>query len=117
MKILLSSIPATGHFNPILVAARILKEAGHETAIYTSVVFRDKIERAGLRFIPLPEEADQVVRDFIVSFLDKHKVTPAPEEMVKAFTGAFINPMISQFRGMQTILKEFPAEVVIHETS
>jgi UDP:flavonoid glycosyltransferase YjiC (YdhE family) len=117
MKILLASIPATGHFNPILVAARILKEAGHETAIYTSVVFRDTIERAGIRFIPLPEDADQGVRDFIASFLDKHKVTPGPEEMVKAFTGAFITPMISQFRGLQTILKEFPAEVVIHETS
>jgi UDP:flavonoid glycosyltransferase YjiC (YdhE family) len=117
MKILLASIPATGHFNPILVAARILKEAGHETGIYTSVVFRDKIERAGVQFIPLPEDADQGVRDFIASFLEKHKVTPCPEEMVKGFTGAFINPMISQFRGLQTILKGFPAEVVIHEMS
>jgi UDP:flavonoid glycosyltransferase YjiC (YdhE family) len=117
MKILLSSIPATGHFNPILVAARILKEAGHDPAIYTSVVFRDNIERAGIRFIPLPQEADHGVRDFIASFLEKHKVTPGPEEMLKGFTGAFLNPMISQFRGLQAILKEFPAEVVIHEMS
>src|SRR5258708_7339904 len=117
MKILLASIPATGHFSPILVAARILKEAGHETAIYTSVVFRDKIEKAGIRFIPLPEDADQGVRDFIASFLEKHKVAPGREERVKAFTGIFINPMISQFRGLQAILKEFSAEVVIHETS
>src|SRR5882757_1606500 len=100
MKILLASIPATGHFNPILVAARILKEAGHETAIYTSVVFRDKIERAEVRFFPLPEDADQGVRDFIASFLEKHKVTPGPEELVKAYTGVFIDPMISQFRGV-----------------
>ena len=115
MKILLASIPATGHFNPILVAARILKEAGHETAIYTSVRFRDRIERAGVRFIPLPEDADQGVRDFIASLLEKHKVTPGLEEMVKGFTGAFINPMISQFQGLQANLKEFDAEVVIHE--
>ena len=117
MKILLASIPATGHFNPILVAARILKEAGHETAIYTSVVFRDKIEKAGVRFFPLPEDADQGVRDFIASFLEKNKVTPGPEEMVRALTGLFINPMISQFRGLQAILKGFPAEVVIHGTA
>src|SRR5215469_159035 len=117
MKILLASIPATGHFNPILVAARILKEAGHETAIYTSVMFRDKIEKAGVRFFPLPEDADQGVRDFIASFLEKNKVTPGPEEMVRALTGLFINPMISQFRGLQAILKGFPAEVVIHGTA
>jgi UDP:flavonoid glycosyltransferase YjiC (YdhE family) len=117
MKILLASIPATGHFNPILVAARILKEAGHETAIYTSVVFRERIEGAEVRFFPLPEDADQGVRDFIASFFEKHKVTPAPEELVKAYTGVFISPMISQFRGLQAILKEFCPDVVIHETS
>ncbi len=117
MKILLASIPAAGHFNPILVAARILKEAGHETAIYTSLVFRDKIERAEVRFFPLPEDADQGVRDFIASFFEKHKVTPGREELVKAYTGVFIHPMISQFRGLQTILKEFCPDVVIHETS
>ena len=117
MKILLASIPATGHFNPILVAARILKEAGHETAIYTSLVFRDKIERAEVRFFPLPEDADEGVRDFIASFFEKHKVTPGPEELVKAYSGVFINPMISQFRGLQAILKEFCPDVVIHETS
>ena len=116
MKILLASIPAAGHFNPILVAARILKEAGHETAIYTSVVFRDKIERAEIAFFPLPEDADQGVRDFIATFFEKHKVTPGPEELLKVYTGVFINPMTSQFRGLQAILKEFCPDVVIHET-
>ena len=71
MKILLASIPSTGHFNPVLVAARILKEAGHETAIYSSVVFRDQIERAGVRFFPLPEDADQGVRGFVGIFSRK----------------------------------------------
>ena len=63
MKVLLVCIPVTGHFNPILVAARILKEAGHETAIYTSVIFRDKVEKARIRFMPFPEDADQGMRD------------------------------------------------------
>jgi hypothetical protein len=117
MKILLASIPATGHFNPIFVAACMLKEAGHETGIYTSVIFRDKIEKAGVRFFALPENADQGWRDLAASILEKHKVTPSPEEMVKLWTSVFVNPMISQFRGLQAVLKEFPAEVVIHETS
>src|ERR1700749_261789 len=68
MKVLLASTPFTGHFNPILVAARILKDAGHETAIYTSVIFRERIERERIRFMPLPEEADQGVRDRTASF-------------------------------------------------
>jgi UDP:flavonoid glycosyltransferase YjiC (YdhE family) len=117
MKILLASVPATGHFNPILVAAHRLKEAGHETAIYTSVIFRDRIEKAGIRFFALPEEADQRARDVLVSHLEKHKVTAGTEEMTKTMTSFFVNPMISQFRGLRAILKQFPAEVVIHETT
>jgi UDP:flavonoid glycosyltransferase YjiC (YdhE family) len=116
MKVLLASIPMTGHFNPILVAARILKESGHETAIYTSIIFRDKIEKTGIHFIPLPEDADQGVRDLIASFLTKHKVTAGLEDILKVFQGIFVDPMISQYRGLQSTLKEFPADVVIHET-
>jgi MGT family glycosyltransferase len=116
MKVLLASIPLTGHFNPTLAAAQTLKESGHETAIYTSIIFRERIEEAGIRFIPLPEDADQGVRDFVASFLSKHKVAAAPEDIVRAFERVFVAPMISQFRGLQRALKEFPAEVVIHET-
>jgi UDP:flavonoid glycosyltransferase YjiC (YdhE family) len=117
MKILLASMPSTGHFNPVLVAANILKEAGHETAIYSSVVFRDQIEGAEVRFFPLPEDADQGVRDFATSFFEKHKVTQGPDELLEVFTGVFLDPMISQYRGLQRILKEFCPDVVIHETS
>jgi len=117
MKILLASIPATGHFNPILVAARMLKDAGHETAIYTSVIFREKVEKAGIRFIALPEDADQGVRDFIASFFEKNKVTPGPEEAVKVLTDVMVNPMIPQYHGLRATLKKFPAELVIYETT
>jgi MGT family glycosyltransferase len=116
MKALLASIPLTGHFNPILSTARILKESGHDTAIYTSIVFRERVEEAGIRFIPLPEEADQGVRDFMASFLSKHKVRPSPEDIVIAFERTFVAPMISQYRGLQQALEDFQADVIVHET-
>jgi MGT family glycosyltransferase len=116
MKALLASIPLTGHFNPILSTARILKESGHDTAIYTSVIFRNRVEDAGIRFLPLPEQADQRVRDFMAFFLSKHKVRPGPEDIVRAFEATFVAPMISQYRGLQEALRDFPADIVVHET-
>ncbi len=92
MKILLASIPATGHFNPVLVAARILKEAGHETAIYTSVVFRDKIERARYDSFLFPKTPIRVCATSSHSFWKSMWVTPGPEGIVKAYTGVFIKP-------------------------
>jgi hypothetical protein len=117
MKILLASVPATGHFNPLLVAARHLKKAGHETAIYTSVLFREKIEAAGVRFFPLPKKADQDVRDRIAKFLERHKYTPVPEKMMELLKAFSVDPMLAQFRELQQILKKFPADLVVHETS
>jgi hypothetical protein len=46
MKILLASIPATGHFNPILVAAQILKEAGSTRISLQESVYPISMEAA-----------------------------------------------------------------------
>ncbi|HEY1946215.1 MAG TPA: hypothetical protein VGG97_04360 [Bryobacteraceae bacterium] len=73
MKVLLASIPATGHFNPLLVVARILKKTGHESVIYTSKLFRDNTEAAEVPFFPLPQEADQAVLDKIAYFLKRNR--------------------------------------------
>jgi hypothetical protein len=35
------------------------------------------------------------VRDLIASFLSKHKVTAALEDILKVFQGIFVDPMIS----------------------
>ncbi|HEY4049118.1 MAG TPA: nucleotide disphospho-sugar-binding domain-containing protein [Acidobacteriaceae bacterium] len=117
MKVLLASIPATGHFNPLLVVARILKKAGHETAFYTSTLFRESIEAAGSRFFPLPHEADQGVLDTIARFLKQHVYAPGLEGQRDGFKGIFVDPMPAQFRGLQEVLKEFPADLIVHETS
>jgi UDP:flavonoid glycosyltransferase YjiC (YdhE family) len=116
MKVLLASIPATGHFNPLLVVAGILKKAGHETAFYTSALFRDKIEAAGSRFFPLPHEADQDWQDKVASFLKRFIYAPDLGEMAEISKTAFVEPMPAQFRGLQEVLREFPADLIVHET-
>ncbi|MBB6146540.1 MGT family glycosyltransferase [Silvibacterium bohemicum] len=116
MKVLLASIPATGHFNPLLVVANILKKAGHETAFYTSTMFRDKVEAAGSRFFPMPHEADQGVQDTIAGFLKRNIYAPGLEEQSNGFRGGFVDPMLAQFRGLQELLQEFPADLIVHET-
>ena len=58
MKILIASMPATGHMNPMLAIARILMTEAHEVAIYTGSAFRARVEAAGAKFFCLPPEAD-----------------------------------------------------------
>jgi UDP:flavonoid glycosyltransferase YjiC (YdhE family) len=105
MKVLLTSIQGTGHFNPVLVVARILKKAGHEPVIYTSKLFRDKTEAAGIPFFPLPEEADQAVLDRMADFRRRNRYAHGPEEMLTILKSAVVEPMPFQFRGLQAVLR------------
>jgi UDP:flavonoid glycosyltransferase YjiC (YdhE family) len=58
MKILIASMPATGHVNPMLAIARILMTDGHEVAVYTGSAFRARVEAARAEFFSLPPDAD-----------------------------------------------------------
>jgi hypothetical protein len=117
MKVLLASVPATGHFNQLLVVANILKKAGHETAFYTSTLFREKIEAVGLGFFPLPHEADQEWRDKAASILKRSLHASALDEMTEIFKTIFVEPITAQFRELQEVLKKFPADLIVYETS
>jgi UDP:flavonoid glycosyltransferase YjiC (YdhE family) len=43
MKVLLASSPIIGHVNPMMTAARILKQAGYEVSIYIGETLSGKI--------------------------------------------------------------------------
>jgi len=59
-------------------------------------------------------------RGWLATWCDLWFRKPAPgwsaNRILKVFQGIFVDPMISQYRGLQSTLKEFPADVVIHET-
>ena len=51
MKILIASIPAAGHLNPLLSIASLLVESGHEVAVQVNEDLRPAVEAAGHRFL------------------------------------------------------------------
>lgn len=53
MKVLIASMPATGHVNPMLAIARILMTDGHEVTVHTGSTFRTRVEAARAEFFSL----------------------------------------------------------------
>ena len=51
MKILIASIPAAGHLNPLLSIATLMVQYGHEVAVQVSEDLRPAVESAGHRFL------------------------------------------------------------------
>jgi UDP:flavonoid glycosyltransferase YjiC (YdhE family) len=52
MRVIFTSLPATGHFNSIMPTAIATAAAGHEVAVCTTSGFADEVTRAGLRHFP-----------------------------------------------------------------
>jgi UDP:flavonoid glycosyltransferase YjiC (YdhE family) len=51
MKILIASIPAAGHLNPLLSVASLLEEYGHEVSVQVNEDLRPAVEAAGYRLL------------------------------------------------------------------
>jgi MGT family glycosyltransferase len=116
MKVLLTSSPVTGHVNPVLVAARVLKNAGHTVAIYTGTLFREKIEAAGIKFFALPTDVDFDMRDIAATFPEWKELTGLPQ-LRYGIKAVFVDSIPSQFRGLRAVLREYEADLIVHETS
>jgi MGT family glycosyltransferase len=112
MKILLVSTPATGHLNPLLAIGRILIAEGHELVFLTGTALRSRIERTGAKFHPLPKGADLDPRE-IFSAEERKTLQPGPQRRRIAMERFFVDTIPAQHSGMQQVLRQFPADIII----
>ncbi|KAG4085956.1 UDP-Glycosyltransferase/glycogen phosphorylase [Neocallimastix lanati (nom. inval.)] len=91
MKICWFCIPAHGHTNPTLSLVKEMTEAGHEIYYFSFNEFKEKIEKAGAKFISCDEQefemedkenAERVAKDIVFSTQLIVKTTLALDEMV-----------------------------------
>jgi MGT family glycosyltransferase len=113
MKILIPSMPATGHLNPLLAITRILLEEGHEVAFLTGSVFRDRIENSGAKFFALPAGADFDLRDIHSVVPELKGIPPGLEWMRIASERIFVDALPAQHKGLQQSLQQFQADIIL----
>ena len=101
----------------MLVAARVLRKAGHTTAFYTGSLFREKVESSGIRFFSLPADVDHDTRNIDALFPGRKQCAPGSARLLFDLKTVFVDAMSSQFRGLEAILQEFSADLVVHESA
>ncbi len=116
MRILLAATPASGHLNPILAVARILVTQGHDVVVTSATVFREKIEASGARFAALAPGADIDLSDVDAIFPARKTFAPGLPQLAFDFQHMFVEPIPAQFAGIEALLKDFPAELIIVDT-
>jgi MGT family glycosyltransferase len=113
MKILITSTPATGHLNPLLAIGRFLIAEGHEVVGLSGSAFRERIENIGAEFRAFPAGADFDLRDFDSVAPELKNIPPGLEWLRVAMERMFVDAIPAQHDGMQQVLRNFPADVII----
>jgi UDP:flavonoid glycosyltransferase YjiC (YdhE family) len=113
MKILIASTPATGHLNPLLAIARILMAEGHQVVFLSGSALRSHIEAIGAKFHAFPEGADFDLRDFASVAPELKSIPPGLDWLRVAMERVFVDPVPAQHEGLQQVLRNFAADVVI----
>ncbi|HOY32813.1 MAG TPA: glycosyltransferase [Bacteroidales bacterium] len=111
-KILIASVPLSGHVNPAVPVAKKLIDAGHEVRWYSGKHYRQLIESTGAVFHPFKE-----ARDFHDSTI-KTEFPGLPEKMLLQHASFYIrhvfyDNMLGQYLDLREILKEFRADILL----
>jgi UDP:flavonoid glycosyltransferase YjiC (YdhE family) len=113
VRILIASTPMTGHLNPLLTIGRLLIAEGHEVVGLTGSALRERIEGIGAQFQPLPAGADLDLRDILSVVPELKDIAPGLEWLRVAIERLFVDTVPVQHKGLQRVLRDFPAEIVI----
>ena len=113
MKILIASVPANGHVNPMLAIARILMTEEHDVAIYTGSAFRARVEAAGAKFFPLPPEADLDLADPFARVPELKVMPPGPDWRRVAMERLFVDNIPAHHQGLRRFVDSFRPQVIV----
>lgn len=113
MRIVIAATPAPGHVNPMLGIARILVAEGHEVVAFTGSAFRDRITGIGAEFRPIPASADQDLVDPFSKYPELKTLPPGLELVRITKERLFVDNIPAQHEGLQQLLREIPADIVI----
>jgi MGT family glycosyltransferase len=115
MKIIFAATPIGGHVNPLLGTMQFLTQSGHDVVGYTGSTLRDSVERTGATFRPLPSDVDFDLRDIDKGFPDRASYAPGIERMFYDFKTFFLGTMESQYVGLEQLVDDFDADMVVYE--
>jgi UDP:flavonoid glycosyltransferase YjiC (YdhE family) len=95
MRILFTTLPASGHFHPLVPVAQALQQAGHEVAFASAEPLQKQVESKGFRFFRAGGEFPQGGPDMAKRAESIMRMPPEArrEHMANMFVGHFARAM------------------------
>ncbi|NMO53939.1 hypothetical protein HH310_22500 [Actinoplanes sp. TBRC 11911] len=114
-NVIIAGLPELTNMTPLLAISREISARGHEVFVYTGVRFEDAVRAGGAHFRAFPREVDFDEWD-----LDRHVQESAmfpigPARFAFNIKAGLIHPIPHLLRGLQSLLDDFPADVILSE--
>jgi UDP:flavonoid glycosyltransferase YjiC (YdhE family) len=111
-RIVVAASSLSGHVIPMMRIGAHLQENGHDVTVVSAPEFRDDVERAGLRLVPLGPAArvrppSSPARFPMPTLLRRYLLGLAELE------STFVSPLPAQFEALQQVLAEGPVDVLL----
>ncbi len=116
MNILIASIPAAGHLNPLLSIASLLEEAGHEIAVQVIEEMRPAVEAAGHRFLSEIPKAQTTPGYYFDNYPERTQKQPGMEMTGYDLVHFFARNIAAQFASLKMTLYDFPADLILADS-
>lgn len=115
-QFLIGTIPFVGHVTPLIPIARQLVQRGHDVRWYTGQRFRPRVEATGAHYLPMQAAVDFDDRDLNATFPARAALR-GPAQFKWDLKHIFLNPAIAHIQDLTTILRAFPADVLLCDTA
>lgn len=112
-KILIATVPADGHFNPLTGIATHLKQAGHDVRWYTQDMYKPKLEKLGIHHYPFVKQPQLNQENFREYFKEREDMKTQIAKLRFDFEHLFIKRCPEAVADIAQIREEFPFDLVI----
>lgn len=109
--ILICAYSNPGNVTPMLAVGVYLAELGHTITFHTAEVFRQKVEKAGLRFVGITGKADIDYRNPVN--MEGRENTTFLEQTNYILKQTIAEALLDLDRDLQKILKENPVDLIL----
>lgn len=113
-KILLGSLPASGHFNPLVPIARALKARAHDVCWYTGQSRKNKVEALGVRHVAFQRAPDYDESEVNDRFPERTKYSGVAQ-LKFDIKHVFIDAGVRQLQDVEELSCEWKPDVVLGE--
>jgi UDP:flavonoid glycosyltransferase YjiC (YdhE family) len=113
-KILVGSLPASGHFNPLVPIARALRQRGHDVRWYTGKSRKDRVEALGVIHVPFERAPDYEESELNDRFPERTQHSGVAQ-LKFDIKHVFVDSGVRQLQDVEELMREWRPDVVLAE--